>query len=190
MRQLNIGQKVRQIRRERKLTLQVVAELTGFTKSYLSMVELEKKSPPIASLSKIAHALQVDISEFFNERRLEERIAVIRREERKSVARNGTVFGYKYESLAPAMQRRKRMEPFIITYPPGNRSGNEKTHWFDHEGEEFLFVLQGTITVFFGDKKYTLRKGDCVYFDSSIPHTGEGVGKEPAIALVVVFSAL
>ena len=188
MRELNIGQKVRQIRLEKKLTLQAVAEVTGFTKSYLSMVELEKKSPPIASLSKIAHALEVDISDFFDEKRPEERITLIRREERKPVVRNGTAFGYKYESLAPAMKWRKRMEPFIITYPSSNKGSSKKEHWFDHEGEEFFFVLQGTINIFFGDKKYVLRKGDCVYFDSSISHRGEGGGKKPAIALVVIFS--
>jgi transcriptional regulator with XRE-family HTH domain len=188
MKGLNIGAKIREIRTHRRLTLETVAKSAGFTRGYLSMVELGKKSPPIASLAKMAHALNIDIAELFDDKKPEERFAVTRWKERKPVVRNGTSFGYKYESLASAM-RNRRMDPFIITYPDRNRGDSGgKLKWFDHEGDEFLFVLQGALNVYLEDKKYTLKKGDSIYFDSSIRHAGEGIAKVPAIALVMVFS--
>ncbi len=183
MEELKIARKIRQIRLHNKLTLEKLAQRTGFTKSYLSMVESGKKSPPIATLSKIARALNVDIPAFFEQKKPEDHIILVRKEDRKVVVRDGTIFGYRYESIAPT-KRQKKMEPFVITLPSKSKEGDR----FDHEGEELLYVLEGKTNFFYGEKKYLLREGDCVYFDSSIPHRGEGVGKKPAKALVVIYS--
>jgi transcriptional regulator with XRE-family HTH domain len=169
------------MRLQNKLTLQKVAERTGFTKSYLSMVESGKKSPPIATLSKIAQALNVDIAAFFEQKKPEDRITWVRKGKGKIVVRDGTVFGYRYESIAPT-KRHKKMEPFIVTHIIQTK----KLGRFDHEGEELFYVLEGKIKFLYGDKEYFLEEGDCLYFDSSIPHRGEGVGKKPAKVLVVI----
>jgi transcriptional regulator with XRE-family HTH domain len=184
MEELRIVRKIRSLRLQNKLTLQKVAERTGFTKSYLSMVESGKKSPPIATLSKIAKALDVDIAAFFEQKRPEDRVTWVQRGEGKVVVRDGTAFGYRYESVAPT-KRQKRMEPFIVTHLPKRNEGG----WFDHEGEEFFYVLEGKIKFLYGDKEYLLKEGDCLYFDSSIPHRGVAVGKKPAKALVMICSS-
>jgi len=184
MDELKIARKIRHMRLQNKLTLQAVAERTGFTKSYLSMVESGKKSPPIATLSKIARALNVDIAAFFEQKSPEDRITWIEKGEGKVVVRDGTVFGYRYESVAPT-KRQKKMEPFIVTHLPKSKEGG----WFDHEGEEFFYVLEGEIKFYYGDKTYLLHEGDCLYFDSSIRHRGEAVGKKPAKAMVVIYSS-
>jgi transcriptional regulator with XRE-family HTH domain len=184
MDELKIGRKVHQIRLQNKLTLLQIAQRTGFTKSYLSMIERGKKSPPIATLSKIARAFSVDIGAFFEQKKPEDRIVLVEKEQREVVVRDGTIFGYRYESIAPT-KGQKKMEPFVITLPPKSREGNR----FDHEGEELLYVLEGRINFFYGDKTYFLKKGDCIYFDSGIPHRGEGVGRKTAKALVVIYSS-
>jgi transcriptional regulator with XRE-family HTH domain len=182
--ELNIHQKIRRIRLQNKLTLEEIARRTGFTKSYLSMIELGRKSPPIASLSKIAQAFGVDIGAFFEQKRPEDHITLVRKGERKVVARDGTIFGYRYESIVPT-KGHKKMEPFIISLPTKSREGG----LFDHEGEELFYVLEGKINFYYGDKKYFLREGDCVYFDSSIPHRGEGgERRKRAKALVVIYT--
>ena len=183
MNELKIARKIRQIRLQNKLTLEKVAEETGFTKSYLSMIELGKKSPPIASLSKIAQALSVSMAAFFEQKRTEDHILLVRKSEREVVVRDGTIFGYRYESIAPT-KGRKKMEPFIITLPSKSREGDR----FDHEGEELLYVLEGKTKFFYGEKAFLLREGDCIYFDSSIPHRGEGIGRKRAKALVVIYT--
>ena len=70
---------------------------------------------------------------FFERRKPEEHLTLVRKEERETVVRDGTLFGYRYESIAPA-KRPKKMEPFIITLP--NKSKEEDR--FDHEGEELF----------------------------------------------------
>jgi len=181
MDELRIVRKIRQLRLQNKLTLQKVAERAGFTKSYLSMVESGKKSPPIATLSKIARALGVDVAAFFEQKKPEDHITFVKKGKGKLVVGDETVFGYRYESLAPT-KRRKRMEPFISSDIPGVKGED----WFDHEGEEFIYLLEGKMKFLYGNKEYVLEEGDCIYFDSSIPHRGEAMGKRPTKALLVI----
>jgi transcriptional regulator with XRE-family HTH domain len=183
MDELKIGKKIHHIRLQNKLTLQEIAQRTGFTKGYLSLIEKGKKSPPIATLSKIARAFGVDIGAFFEQKKPEDSILLVKKGGREIVVRDGTIFGYRYESIAPTKSR-KKMEPFIITLP----SKSKEEDRFDHEGEELLYVLEGKVNFFYQDKKFQLEKDDCIYFDSSIPHRGEGVGRKRAKALVVIYT--
>jgi transcriptional regulator with XRE-family HTH domain len=181
MEEIKIGRKIHQIRLQNKLTLLKIAQRTGFTKGYLSLIEQGKKSPPIATLSKIAQALNVDIAAFFEQKRPEDQITLVSKGEGKPVVRDGNIFGYRYESIAPT-KRHKKMEPFIVTHI----FQTKKLGWFDHEGEELFYVLEGRIKFLYGDKEYLLKEGDCLYFDSSITHRGESIGKKPAKVLVVI----
>ena len=74
------------------------------------------------------------------------------------------------------------MQPFIIV-----PSFDEKAV-FQHEGEEFMYVLEGTHELIYDGKKYNMEEGDCVYFDSSVPHTGKSLGKKKAKLLAVMFN--
>lgn len=181
--ELMIGRKIHQVRLQNRLTLERIAERTGFTKSYISMVERGKKSPPIATLSKIAHALGVDIGAFFEKRKPEDQITLVRKGQGKIAVRDGSIFGYRYESIAPA-KGRKKMEPFILTLPPKSREEGR----FDHEGEELFYLLEGKVKFYYADKEYFLGQGDCLYFDSSIPHRAEGADGRTAKALVVIYT--
>ncbi len=175
-----IVKQIRELRFKKQFTLQKLADETGLIKSYLSMIESGKKSPPIASLSKIADALNVDITDFFHQKNPEDQISLVRKGDRQAIADHGTAYGYHYESIAP-VKKQKMMEPIVITHPC-------KTHqiWLDHEGKELLFVLEGKFKFYYGKNEYLLKEGDCVYFDSSIPHMGEASRNKPAKTLVVI----
>jgi mannose-6-phosphate isomerase-like protein (cupin superfamily) len=167
------------------MTLDRLAALTGFSKGYLSKIENAKKVPPIASLASICKALQTDIAYFFQaggSALLEERVSVVRVDDRKRVTRGRTAFGYNYESLAHT-KRHKRMEPFVFTFP----ARIARRVWFDHEGEEFLFVLKGRVEFEVSSEKWMLQEGDSLYLDSKLPHKGRSLGGE-AKALVVIYS--
>ena len=140
-----------------------------------------KKIPPIATLFKVAKALEVDISTFFEQKNPKDRFYLVKREEREVVVRDGTLFGYRYEAIA-STKGRKRMDPFVITLPPES----EEKSLFDHEGEELFYVLEGEVRFYYGDKMFLLKEGDCIYFDSSVPHRGEGMEGGKSRALVVV----
>jgi len=177
-----VGGRIARSRAERRMTLERLAQLTGFTKGYLSKIENGRKVPPIATLSRIARALHTEIGSFFSEprRAVAREVTVVRAGERQAVVRGGSAFGYDYVGLAPKRVP-KRMDPFIFTFPPRI----DKHVFFEHRGEEFLFVLSGTVEFQVGDERFTLRKGDSIYFDSRVPHRGRSIGRE-AKALVVI----
>jgi transcriptional regulator with XRE-family HTH domain len=177
-----LGEHIARLRAERRMTLDRLAQLTGFTKGYLSKIENNRKVPPIATLSRIAQALHTEIGSLFQgtRRSVAREVTVVRANERQPVQRGGSAFGYDYVGLA--LQRtHKRMDPFIFTFPPRI----DKHVFFEHRGEEFLFVLSGTVEFQVGDERFTLRKGDSIYFDASIPHRGRSAGPQ-AKALVVI----
>jgi transcriptional regulator with XRE-family HTH domain len=178
-----IGKRIRQIRIQNKLTLQDLADETGFSKGYLSKVEKSEKAPPVGTLSVIAKTLSVAVSSILGEEAAAGSICLVRKEERTRMARSGKEFGYAYEALAN-LYPSKHMEPFILSYP----SGDALKHTFQHDGEELLFVLQGKMRFKYGSREFVLNEGDCLYFDSGIAHTGEPIGDEPLKTLVVLYT--
>ena len=177
-----IAGRLQALRTMRGLTLERLAAATGLTKSYLSKIENAHKVPPIATLSRIAHALGIGIGGFFGGGRTQAResASVVRRAERLAVVRGGTAFGYDYVALAHK-RLAKRMDPFIFTFP----SRMDRHVFFEHDGEEFVFILSGSVVFQVGDERWTLAEGDSLYFDAEVPHRGWSMGPE-ARALVVV----
>ncbi len=178
-----IGRKIKQLRLDRGLNLQDVANATGFTKGYLSKVENSKKAPPVSTLLVIARALGTNISAIFSDEDDKPTITLVKKSERTTMTRNGTEFGYSYEPLALKFPQR-RMDPYILTVPVRSR----RRRFFQHKGEEILFVLEGTSRFMHGDKEFLVEEGDCVYFDSSIPHLGIAEGSKPVKCFMVIFS--
>jgi transcriptional regulator with XRE-family HTH domain len=176
--------KIQNLRKSRHVTLGKLAERTGLTKGYLSQIENSSKTPPFSTLDKIAYALGVDITYFFVNReneRVNGKITVIKPEERKRVAPGGLRRGYGYESLA-YKKAGKNMEPYFIIVDSQGRGS------FKHDGEEFLFILEGTLEFSFGGKKYILKPGTSAYFDSEIEHSGRALGDEKVKMLCIMYN--
>ena len=176
-----IGKNIRMIRKLKELTLEDLAGKTGFTKGYLSKVENSEKAPPVSTLLNIARAMDVNMSELFGEGHEPTSLSLVKQNERQQMALNGTTFGYSYETLAHKYPD-KKMEPYILTIP----HEIEKSPLFQHQGEELLFVLQGTMRFLHGENEYLLEEGDCIYFDSGIRHRGFALGGREAKVLMVI----
>lgn len=182
--EFKLARTIRNLRQQRKMTQESLAKKIGVTKAFISKIENCQTSPSIASLSKIATALGVNISALFDEGEEEnQNLVIVRKRERKKVVGPGSDIGFSYESLA-FKKKKKMMEPFIIKYPPDTHS----RRLFDHEGEEMVFILQGKIRLIYGNKRYILNEGDTAYFNSSVPHRGESVGKVEGVGLCILFS--
>jgi transcriptional regulator with XRE-family HTH domain len=179
-----IGARIAELRSRLGITLEQFAGLTGFSKGYLSKIENSRKVPPIGSLSRIAAALKTDIGALLHSRSQgpDQEFSVVRAAERQPVVRGGTAFGYDYVSLADN-RRDKKMEPFLFTFP----SQIDKYVFFEHEGEEFMFVLSGRVEWQAGSHKLVLEPGDSIYFDARLPHRGRSLEGE-AKAVVVTCS--
>jgi transcriptional regulator with XRE-family HTH domain len=176
--------KIQTLRKSRGMTLERLAKMTGLTKGYLSQIENSTKAPPFSTLDKIAYALGVDITTFFVNSENEQekgRITIIRPEERKKIAPGGLRRGYGYESLA-YKKAGKNMEPYLITVD------SKSSGAFQHEGEEFLFLLNGTMEFNYGGRLYRVQAGDSLYFDSGIEHSGKALGGSEVKMLCVIFN--
>jgi transcriptional regulator with XRE-family HTH domain len=184
---------LRDIRRNKNFTLEKLANLTGFSKGYLSQIENSEQPPPIYTLSRISRALGIDISDLFARVPADvpyQKIVVGRREEhRPSLGRGeaaSVLSGYIYEDLAPD-KKGKNMEPFIVTVGFETKIDIEKD--FRHEGEEFNYVLEGTLEFFYEGKSYCiLDTGDHVYFDAEKAHSARSLGENEAKVLIVIYS--
>ncbi len=179
-----LGKRIKAIRRSKNLTLAELAEKTDFSKGYLSKLENSEKGPPVSTLMRIAQALDVSISEIFGETEGSNLISIVKRDERKVIVRNGTLFGYNYEALAYNFKDR-RLDPYLLTRPPLHRKDLAA---FKHKGQEMLYILEGTMEFFHGDKRYILEEGDCAYWDSDVEHWGNNIGEKEIKALLVVYS--
>ena len=178
-----LGGKIQQYRISKGLTLQELAEKTGITKGYLSKIEKSKKAPPVSTLINLAKALNKSVSEIFGEGEEFSPICLIKKGDRRFIARDGAVFGYAYQSLAHKFHN-KHMEPYILTLPLKAK----QNALFQHKGEEMLFVLEGTMRFFHGEKEFIVEEGDCVYFDGSIPHYGVCEGNKEVKCLMVIYA--
>jgi transcriptional regulator with XRE-family HTH domain len=181
--ELEIGSRIKKLRFEKQITLEKLAAQTGFTKGYLSKVEKSAKAPPVSTLGRIARVLGVTISSLLGEESPYTPICLVKKNERHFIARAGNNFGYSYEALAHKFTN-KMMEPFLLTLPVHPK----KRTLYQHEGQEILFVLEGAMKFLHGAEELIVEEGDCVYFDSKIPHFGESVGDLAAKCFMVIYS--
>jgi len=177
-----IVENIKRMRQSKRLSLEKLAKIVGLTKGYISKIEHSQKAPPVSTLVKIAEALDTEVSFLIAEKSSEmpenTSICIVRKNERREVVSRGTFYGYRYESLA-YKKIGKSMEPYILD------PAFEEKAVFSHDGEEFMYVLEGTHEFVHNNKKYILRKGDSAYFDSKIPHRGRSLGKKKAKVLIV-----
>ena len=165
----NIGTKLKKMRLAKKLTLQALAKEIGFSAALISQIENNHISPPIATLSKLAKYLGVKMSYLFTENNEKLCYEVIRKDNRKVISKftsgAGTNHGYSCESFYFNKWNRK-MEPFLITL----HEKLQADETYNHNGESFLFVFEGTLGVLLDGRQIILKDGDSVYFDSSLAH--------------------
>jgi transcriptional regulator with XRE-family HTH domain len=187
LKELQIGQKIRALRQERRLTLQDLADLTGLSKPLLSQIENDQVTPPIATLLKISKGLKVGIHFFFENEGNRQKFVLMRGEEVPASRRRpkGEVTdGYLYRSLAPGI-RHKNIEPFLVEFESVDW---DDSRFFSHEGEEFLYILGGELEFHYGDEVMSLTSGDSIYYDSDERHGYVSRGAERAMAVAVLFS--
>lgn len=177
------ARRLRQMRRQSRLSLEDLQGKTGLSKSYLSKIERGLKVPSIAATLKLAKALGVPVGHLFGETTDEAAICVVRRHERRAVSRRGAAHGYGYEALA-YKRSVKRMDAFIMRPP---RRFEDDT-LFEHEGEELIFVLRGRVEVVFAGRTVVLDAGDSLYFDGHLLHRSRSLGRARAETLVVIGS--
>ena len=178
-----LGKRIRHHRLNRGLTLQALADRTGFTKGYLSRIEKARKAPPVSTIINLATALNVSIADIFGDIEEPSPISLVKKDERHVISRSVSKFGYAYQSLAHGF-RDKHMEPYVLTLP----AAHKQAVTFQHKGQEMLFVLEGTMHFTHGETELVVEQGDCIYFDAGVPHFGAVQGSKEVKCLMVIYS--
>jgi len=170
-----IGKKIKQARLEKKISLENIANETGYSIDYLKKVEAGKEIPPVGTLLTISRALKVDSAFFLRDQQsnLKKRIqAFTKRTE-----------NYAYTTLTPGAEN-KHLKAFLVTV---EAKQDHKGVGYQHEGEEFVYVLKGDIEIMVGDHTNRLEKGESLHFNSGIRHMLRNIGDETAELLVVIY---
>jgi transcriptional regulator with XRE-family HTH domain len=186
VKELQIGLKVRRLRQHKRLTLQALSDATGLSKPLLSQIENDQVIPPLATLLRISKALNVGLHTFFEEEGDTDKCVLVRADQRRQLRRRHAseqpIPPYIYHSLAYGL-RHKHMEPFLVEFEAAEWTEEMKVC---HEGEEFLFLLEGELELHFGERVLIMKPGDSVYYDSSEPHgyVARAPGRTQAVAVL------
>ena len=177
---LPLGDRVRDRRKELRLSQGDLAERTGMTASFISQVERGVTSPSIDSLYKISRALEVPVFHFLLEP--EAKCPVVRHHERIHMTWPWSGPELAFQLLTPRTSQ--RLEAFMTEWEPGDPG---LVSGFGDTTEEFVYVLKGAMEIIVGDHVNRLKTGDSLHFNSGIRHKMRNVGKENAELIVVVY---
>ena len=163
-----IGPKVRALRLKKSMGLVELGRHTGLSAAMLSKIERGQLFPTLPTLLRIALVFGVGLDFFFIAPREKPPLGVVRRKDRLRFAERlgGSDPAYEFESLDYAAVERK-LNAYYAEFPA---IAPEKLRLHKHPGGEFIYVLQGTLTVRVGDEDHAIEPGDSMYFDASVPH--------------------
>ena len=170
-----VGKKIKEVRTEKKISLDRIANETGYAIDYLKEIEAGKAIPPVGALLQISRALEID-SRFL----LREQEAVLKDRVKQYTKRTDN---YAYETLTPGAEN-KHLKAFRVSIEPMQE---HKGVGYRHEGEEFNYVLSGEVEVVVGDHVNRLGAGESLHFNSGIQHQLKNVGEDTAELLVVIY---
>jgi len=183
---VNVGERVKRAREKRGLSLLDISRRTGIEVSFLSEIEEGQGAPPLGTIIKLAKALEMKMGYFISGDELRP-FTIVRRGDRKMVSRYDSKrdkhYGYGYESLAP-YKKDRHMEPFLVTLQPATTEEERSAH----DGQEFIFVLTGSMEVRLGEEIHVLEPADAIYYDSTVPHLVKCHGQETTRILAVLYT--
>ena len=184
-----IGSKIKGIRESKNLSVEEIAERSGLSVDQINSIETDQNLPSLGPLIKIARALGVRLGTFMDDSdalgpvvcRAEER------EQNSSISfSNGATDARKHMEYHPLAQQKagRHMEPFVIDINPEDAPDFQLSA---HEGEEFIYVMQGEVEIIYGKDTYTLKEGDSIFYDSIVKHPVHGAPGKSAKILAVVY---
>lgn len=172
---MNIGEKIKRLRLENELTQEELADRCELSKGFISQLERDMTSPSIASLTDILESLGTNLKDFFSEH--DEKIAFSKED---FFVKEDDELGYRLEWIIPNAQK-NMMEPILVTIDP---EGSFETHE-PHSGEEFGYVISGTVVLKHGGKVHLLRAGDTFYYEANKEHGLQNKSKRRALVLMI-----
>lgn len=171
----SFSKKMQKLRKKKKITLEELSQKTGLPVSFLSEIEKGKISPTVSHILQISRALSVDSGSFLSEEE---------REKKRIKSFMKRCESYSYRVLTPGAEK-MHMKAFLVTIEPKQE---HKMVEYRHEGEEFIYVLEGILEITVGKNKKILKKGESIHFDSSITHRLKNLSSQNTELIVVIYT--
>ena len=175
---VNIGDRLRELREARNISMRTLAARSGLSANALSMIERGKASPSVSTLYKLADALGISITTFFATAADRKQIVFLKADTRTHVSFSRGVF----EGLG-GEQFTGRVEPFMLTLENSANSGSRS---MTHTGHEFVFCMRGELEYQVERQIYHLEPGDSLLFAAHLKHKWKNPGKNVASAIIII----
>jgi transcriptional regulator with XRE-family HTH domain len=176
--QISVGQRLREIRAVRGLSMRALAEMSGLNINTLSLIENQHTSPSVSTLQQLAQSLQVSITEFFQTNHGSKELVHQRHGQRARVSFEHSAM----EDLSAGMPH-FGAELLIVTLNPGADSGKNP---IVHTGREFIYCIEGHVTYTVNNQKYFLDAGDSLVFEAYLPHQWKNSEPTPSRVLLIL----
>jgi transcriptional regulator with XRE-family HTH domain len=173
-----VGLHLKELRRQRGLSLRALAELCDLSPNTISLIERGASSPSVSTLHRLATALGVPITTFFAEP-IEKREVIVTRADQRARAGSAKVV---LESIGYGLEQ-QACDPFMVTLEAGASSGDKV---MVHSGHELVFCVEGTLEYEIDAEKYLLHPGDALLFHADLPHRWRNANKHPVKFLLVM----
>jgi transcriptional regulator with XRE-family HTH domain len=185
-----IGEKIKGLREMKNLSIEDVAERSGLSVQQITRIEKNEEFPSLAPLIKIARVLGVRLGTFLDDQQelgpvicrkksMDDREGIRFSNNAKIAHRNMSYYALSQDKSG------RHMEPFLIDVQPAEQADFVLS---THEGEEFIFVMEGVIEINYGKEVHLLEKGDSIYYDSIVAHHVHAGNEYPAKILAVVYT--
>lgn len=193
----NLKDIVKQVRKERKFTLDKLAKMVGCSKSYISQLENGTTSPSLSMIGRLSAALGIHVSELFQEPhsnnqnkneirpgngKINQTTSYLKKADRRTISYPD---GKMTDQLLTNAVYQKTMQPVMTVIQPGGISDDKYTLTHPEGSEEFVLILAGEIEFKLNSEKFTMKEGDSLYFDGATPHGWKNISKKIAKVLFV-----
>jgi transcriptional regulator with XRE-family HTH domain len=179
-----IGQQVRTLRKRLNLTVANVAKQAKLSSGMLSKIENGLTSPSLATLSALAHALNVPVTSLFRGYEEQRDVTMIKAGEGLVIERRGSGAGHQYQLLGHTIGKPYSIEPYVISIS----DMSEVFPVFQHAGTELIYMLEGKVAYRHANKTYELEPGDSLFFDAEASHGPEEILALPCRYLSFIVS--
>ncbi|MBQ6548955.1 MAG: helix-turn-helix transcriptional regulator [Prevotella sp.] len=184
-----VGSKIKGLRETKNLSIEEIAERSGLTVEQINSIENDVNLPSLGPLIKIARSLGVRLGTFMDDNDALGPVVTRAKDREKDSSisfSNGATDARKHMEYHPLAQQKagRHMEPFVIDINPEE---NPNFQLSAHEGEEFIYVMQGEVEIEYGKDKYLLTEGDSIFYDSIVKHHVHGAPGKSAKILAVVY---
>jgi transcriptional regulator with XRE-family HTH domain len=185
---ITVGSRIKSLRESKSITAEQVAERSGLTLDQLEIIESDKNLPSLSPLIKISRALGVRLGTFLDDSDNLGPVVCRKDNQPKGVSfSTDTAGSHNYLNFFALAQSKagRHMEPFLIDIDSASDSDYQLS---SHEGEEFIYVLEGVVEITYGKNTFVVNAGESIYYDSIVEHNVHAANQSTAKILAVVYT--